>query len=486
MILYPGSFDRNRSFLDNPQFVAHTIDSNGLKSATARRFRAFLLALILGAAAGCSAVMDSPPATKITGHPVFRPKMPQQVTNLQEAIATILTACDDLGLPPVDPLYLQLYINANAYAYYARDFAPLPKDFVPLTVAQAYGNKLYINLEQKRGQTWASLLRRLAHDYGHNVQYVLAGRPKSGRQWMTEGFADWVAAKVMDKLEWESYASSLSRARREIARYGAGAPRLSQLESAAAWAKALEQEMGRVKTYHVAFLAVDRLIEKHGIAAMMNYFATEDFSAAFGTAPADFERQVQALLAGAAGGPASGNLKADKPDWKPGYEWQYALKAPGLQGAVLLPNKVVREETFEDVPAYVVSIGTKEYPHAKETLGVLATLSEGKTISKNTPPSQPLAWPLEVGKQWSNDFAMEAPERKGGPKIETEIVVGAAEEVRVPAGVFQALRVETYAAYTGELVSEQWYAPRVKWLVRSRVYREEGVIEQQLVDFKID
>jgi hypothetical protein len=58
--------------------------------------------------------------------------------------------------------------------------------------------------------------------------------------------------------------------------------------------------------------------------------------------------------------------------------------------------------------------------------------------------------------------------------------------VRVPAGTFAAFRVETYETQSGELFSEQWYAPEVRWFVKSKIYREEGSIEQQLLNFKLD
>ena len=60
------------------------------------------------------------------------------------------------------------------------------------------------------------------------------------------------------------------------------------------------------------------------------------------------------------------------------------------------------------------------------------------------------------------------------------------EEIRVPAGTFEAFRVETYETQSGELISEQWYAPEVRWFVKSKIYREEGVVEQELMSFKLD
>jgi len=148
--------------------------------------------------------------------------------------------------------------------------------------------------------------------------------------------------------------------------------------------------------------------------------------------------------------------------------------------------QVAREEIFEDSPSYVLAIGKNEYPHAKINLGVLATVSGGKTIIKNEPASLPLAWPLETGKQWRNSYVSVDTERKRTQKIDTEAVVAALEAVRVPAGTFEAFRVETYDTQTGELISEQWYAPRARWFVKSIIYRDEGPLVQELISLKID
>ena len=75
---------------------------------------------------------------------------------------------------------------------------------------------------------------------------------------------------------------------------------------------------------------------------------------------------------------------------------------------------------------------------------------------------------------------------KSSQKIAAEAVIAAVEPVKVTAGAFDAFRIETYASQTGELVSEQWYSPQTKWFVKSRSYRQEGVIEFELTSYKLD
>jgi hypothetical protein len=450
-----------------------------------RRYWTYVL-LALGVT-GCS-LHDPPRVVSISAPPAFRPRGPQQVKTLAEALAAIVTVCTaDLDLPPVEPLYIHLYNDAASYSFYTGRFSGITENKTPrLTFALPHENQLHVNLESVRGQSWGALLRIIAHEYGHNIEFVITAGETIPR-WISEGFAEWVAARVTDGLGWESYSSSLSRAERELSRSENRPPQLSQLEDDSAWTKISSQPRGRVATYDLAFIAVHKLIENRGPSALIDYFTSRDFLAAFGTSPQAFERTMESefdAIQRAAAAPPSGS-QAQKPQWKTGYHWRYALRAPGFKSAIVA-NDVVREDLFEGTPVFVLAAGKNEYPHDKDRLSVLATLSGGKTINKNDPPSLPLDWPLKVGIRWENDYVVEDLEHKESEQIETEVVVADLEMVRVPAGTFPAFRIETYALPGGELISDQWYAPAVKWFVKSKFYREDGVIEQDLVTFKAD
>jgi hypothetical protein len=57
----------------------------------------------------------------------------------------------------------------------------------------------------------------------------------------------------------------------------------------------------------------------------------------------------------------------------------------------------------------------------------------------------------------------------------------------VPAGIFEAARIEVYDPKSGHLLFERWYSPRAKYYVKTRAYvTKEGLIEQDLVSFKVD
>jgi hypothetical protein len=83
---------------------------------------------------------------------------------------------------------------------------------------------------------------------------------------------------------------------------------------------------------------------------------------------------------------AQTGVKAEKPEWKVGYEWRYAWKRPGGSGT--FTRVLIREDKFENVPAYVVRVGKNEHFYVKENLGELATLSGGKIASKRSAPGR--------------------------------------------------------------------------------------------------
>jgi hypothetical protein len=177
-------------------------------------------------------------------------------------------------------------------------------------------------------------------------------------------------------------------------------------------------------------------------------------------------------------------LKIDRPEWKVGDQWRYSWKRVGTSGT--LTREVVREDTFAGVSSYVVRVGKNESFYTKDVLGLLATMSGGKVTLKRNAPYQPLSWPLEVGKEWKNSFTLERVEEKSSQTFNHRMVVAKVEEVKVPAGAYEAFKIEVYGDYSGNLLSEYWYSPQVKWFVRTRNYQQGGVREEELLSYKID
>ncbi len=197
--------------------------------------------------------------------------------------------------------------------------------------------------------------------------------------------------------------------------------------------------------------------------------------------PQAVETTRQPRIEAKAGAPA---VKADRPEWKVGYEWQYSWKDHSGNGT--LAKEIIREEPFAGVPSFVLKRGKSEDFYTKDVLGLLGTMSGGRITVKRTAPFQALSWPLEVGKEWSNSYIVERLEEKSSESFEHRVVVTKLEQVEVSAGMFDAFKIEIYNARTGTLLNDYWYAPEVMWFVKSRVYNREDVREEELQSFKVD
>lgn len=175
--------------------------------------------------------------------------------------------------------------------------------------------------------------------------------------------------------------------------------------------------------------------------------------------------------------------RAERPQWRVGYQWQYAWTDPSGKGTIV--KEVVREESIEDVAGFVVKRGASEDFYTKDVLGLLATMSGGRLTVKRSAPFQPLAWPMEVGKEWTNSYVVQRADGSSETQV-SRVVVKKIERVSVPAGSFDAFKTEIYNTRSMTLLNEYWYAPAVKWFVKSRVYNPEGVREEELSSFRLD
>jgi len=117
-------------------------------------------------------------------------------------------------------------------------------------------------------------------------------------------------------------------------------------------------------------------------------------------------------------------------------------------------------------------------------LGLVGVRSGEKWVSKRNAPFQLLSWPLEAGKEWKFNHVLEQVQEKSSRTIDARIVVANVEEIKVPAGAFEVYRIEVYNNYTGQLFSEHWYSPKVKWFVKNKTYLPNGVREEELLSYK--
>ena len=177
-------------------------------------------------------------------------------------------------------------------------------------------------------------------------------------------------------------------------------------------------------------------------------------------------------------------VKAEKPNWKVGYEWRYAWKQNDRSGTYT--SEIVREETFEGIPSYVIRSGKNEDFYGKDVLGHIARKTAGQLVFKRSSPRINYLWPLEVGKEWPISYLRENIQEKSSETFNYRMVVAKMENVTVPAGTFETFKVEVYIPYTGKLFAEYWYSPTVKRAVKEREYLDAGLREEELAGFKVD
>jgi hypothetical protein len=422
---------------------------------------------------------ESPQTVTVSNPPPMRPSKPSDIKTLQEAMATIMTITrEDLHFPVVDPVEVLLYKNTASFASYGQGWRALPIDMDNISAFTRSG-KIHINVGKTQGKKWGTLIDLLAHEYGHSIYTVLNNRRTAN--WFSEGFASWIAARVLHSLGWQDYALALERAKLELISNHDNLLGLSDLDWQ--WQALSERPNGYIETYVLAFFATARLIDQQGLPATMEYIKSGDFKKSFHmsyeTFTAEFAVHLSSLMP---------SIKADtavmqKPEWKIGDQWTYTVKHPGDEP--LTTKTIVREDRFDGKASYVIRSENRELFHSKDTLERLAALKEGTLTSQRYGASHDFSWPLILGKRWSNSYSWEDFVTKDKHKTDHSMIVSEIGNVTVPAGTFLAARVQGYDSRTGRLMTEYWYSPTTKWFVKLRNYSDIAFSDNELTSFKI-
>ena len=168
--------------------------------------------------------------------------------------------------------------------------------------------QVLLNEQSLAALPWPGRVALLAHELAHGLQYELGGgRRGSSDQWLREGFADWVAMRVLDRLRVLSEGEFRRQRVEQFRRGPARVAGLSGMATFSEWVRLTARTRGAV--YHQAFLAADFTIERHGLPAVIDYFSRfarsddplENFRAAFGESRAGFESALAIRLGVAKG-----------------------------------------------------------------------------------------------------------------------------------------------------------------------------------------
>jgi hypothetical protein len=152
------------------------------------------------------------------------------------------------------------------------------------------------------GREWRRLI---AHELTHVAQFDLAGGDGRAAQWLAEGLAERVAFEVLDRLGLGSigdrHALAVERMRHHPG-FVAGRLDLGALGSPREFTMRHQRD-GSLETYQLAFLMADYLVQRDGMATVLEYFRRcgqdgrrQAFVTTFGQPIEQFETEVLAYL----------------------------------------------------------------------------------------------------------------------------------------------------------------------------------------------
>ena len=172
------------------------------------------------------------------------------------------------------------------------------------------------------------------------------------------------------------------------------------------------------------------------------------------------------------------------PAWRRGDEWAFRTESPQYQGTFVW--SVDREEAMNGEQYYVLKSGTtREIYFRKLDFAYLMDRVNGEVETRNNPPARWVPSPFVAGEKWEVKYTIERPRDRQTTEVVMACESVAEEQVTVPAGSFNALRVVCKNGRTGNLWSETWYAMAVKQMVREKLYFSSGLRTRELIAFKI-
>ena len=156
-----------------------------------------------------------------------------------------------------------------------------------------------------------------------------------------------------------------------------------------------------------------------------------------------------------------------------GLEATYQGKLMGVE----CPKWTVREVTPDGLVRTTCGEYTIETSLANDQNPVRLRNGEGKELVYFTPFTPALKFPLAVGKRWSGSYVGYTDYNKLLWDGETSCKVEALEKVTVPAGEFEAFRIECKEGWKvgprgGSFPATRWYAPSIGAVVKEQHKRE--------------
>jgi hypothetical protein len=177
--------------------------------------------------------------------------------------------------------------------------------------------------------------------------------------------------------------------------------------------------------------------------------------------------------------------KADRPEVKVGDRWKFVVTIYRAKSDLAWEVTTVTPERID---------GTEN----GKPLALTADLNEMESPRAKYSDYRLLNFPLEVGKKWNytNDYAVYGAHGSGVGRAKTNVVVVGYEKVRVPAGEFDAFKLEAKGDWRspqsvgpdmyGDISDKYWYAPAAHAIVKREhrsAYNPE--ITTELAEFQL-
>jgi hypothetical protein len=147
--------------------------------------------------------------------------------------------------------------------------------------------------------------------------------------------------------------------------------------------------------------------------------------------------------------------------------------------------EVEEKKEFEHKQAYWIKVTGKENSYFNiydMNLNWIGLFGDGKELESVEPCLQILKWPLKIGEKWNSEYTFrDYSNTSHGVYIHTSKVsvdIRTYEEVKVPAGVFKALRIQV-----GEATF--WYAPSIGWIVKEQIGSDRQMEILELIEYNI-
>ena len=212
----------------------------------------------------------------------------------------------ELGLPPF-PVTFHFFPGREAFerALLEVGYEPALAERTASAMTAVGGHRgVLLNADRIDSLEWIGRVSMMAHELGHSLQYELGGGTRgTSDQWLREGFAEWLAMRVLERLDAVTMADIRRLRLRELHAAGRSrAPALAELVTFPQWVAATPR--GDNVNYALAFIATDFLLERHGVSASVEYFKrfavsqdrAANFRAAFGEELQAFEAALDARL----------------------------------------------------------------------------------------------------------------------------------------------------------------------------------------------